>query len=314
MSDYLGLFKQELKEGLAEDPKRISSKWFYDKRGDELFVQIMQLPEYYLTRAEEEIFKEQTSQLADSLTGSFEAFDLFELGAGDGQKTFHLLRELDPKKFIYRPIDISSNAVHKLKGTVSFEFPNVQVDPIVGEYFHALEHLKSDRPKAILFMGSNIGNLLDDRANDFLKRLSATMQSGDTLLIGVDLKKPKEIVLPAYNDSVGVTAAFNLNVLERINRELGGDFVVQNFEHAPVYNEEDGIAYSYLRSTKDQRVTIEAINGYYEFSKGEKLFTEISRKYDDAALEVITRDTSLDLMNRFFDEAHLFCDAVYRKR
>ncbi|NQV52632.1 MAG: L-histidine N(alpha)-methyltransferase [Flavobacteriales bacterium] len=314
MSDYQSLFKQELKEGLGEEPKRISSKWFYDQQGDELFVQIMQLPEYYLTRAEEEIFKTQTAQLAQSLTGDFETFDLFELGAGDGQKTFHFLRELDPKKYTYRPIDISSNAVNKLQGAVSFEFPNVQVDPIEGEYFHALEHLKSDRPKAILFMGSNIGNLLDERANEFLKRLSATMQSGDTLLLGVDLKKAKEIVLPAYNDSAGVTAAFNLNVLQRINRELGGDFDLRNFEHAPVYNEEEGIAYSYLRSTKDQQVTISAINGYYKFSKGEKLFTEISRKYDDTALEVITRDTSLELTDRFFDGEHLFCDAVYRKR
>ncbi|MEQ9186541.1 MAG: L-histidine N(alpha)-methyltransferase [Cryomorphaceae bacterium] len=306
-------FAEEIKQGLSENPRRISSKWFYDEKGDDLFVQITQLPEYYLTKAEEDIFQNQTTRLKDALTNQLDTFDLFELGAGDGKKTFHLLRALNPEKYTYRPIDISSNAVNNLERTVSFEFPNVQIEPIEGEYFEVLDALKSDRAKVILFMGSNIGNLLDYRANEFLKRLSSTMKVGDTLLLGVDLKKSRDIVLPAYNDKQGVTAEFNLNVLRRINRELGGDFDMGGFEHAPEYDEADGIAYSYLRSTKDQVVTISAIKGYYEFSKGEKLFTEISRKYDQEALDLITKDTSLQLVDRLFDRDHLFCDAIFKK-
>lgn len=271
-------FEKEAVDGLRMSPKRLSSKWFYDERGDELFVEIMQLPEYYLTRAEEEIFKKQTASLVGALTQGMSEFDLFELGAGDGTKTFNLLKNLDPNTFRYRPIDISSSAVENLKRSVSVQFPNVHCDPIQGEYFSSLGSMEEDRPKVILFLGSNIGNMLDDRANEFMLALSERMKRGDTLLLGVDMKKPKEIVLPAYNDSQGVTSAFNLNLLKRINDELGADFDLTAFEHLPEYDESEGIARSYLRSKKDQSIHLPMVSEPIHFQEGERVFTEVSRK------------------------------------
>ena len=306
-------FASEVLEGLTSEPKHLSSKWFYDERGDELFIQIMKLPEYYLTRAEEEVFRDQTNELAKALTENHQEFDLFELGAGDGSKTFHLLKSLDKNQYRYRPIDISENAVENLKSTVSIQFPNVQCNPIQGEYFSSLDSMKEDRAKVILFMGSNIGNMLDDRANQFMRALSAKMKSGDTLLLGVDLKKSKDIVLPAYNDSQGVTSAFNLNLLHRINEELGADFNVEAFKHTPEYDEESGGARSYLTSLRDQSVFLEFADQTIHFQEGECIFTEVSRKYDDASLRAIMEGTGLRLTHQFFDSNRYFCDAVFVK-
>lgn len=306
-------FAQEVKDGLTSEPKTLSSKWFYDERGDDLFVQIMQLPEYYLTRCEKEIFSERTEALKAALTDGMDAFDLVELGAGDGTKTMHLLKALDPATFTYRPIDISSNALKLLVERVGKELPAVQVSSMQGEYFQVLERLPNDRPKVILFMGSNIGNLLDDRANSFLKQLSAAMNLGDRLLLGLDLKKSKDIILPAYNDSQGVTAAFNLNVLRRINRELGGDFDLDAFQHQPEYNEEEGVARSFILSTQEQEVHLAALDLRVTFDEGECIFTEVSRKYDDDSIARITDHTDLELQEKVYDSKGYFCDAIFEK-
>jgi dimethylhistidine N-methyltransferase len=306
-------FAKEVKEGLSADQKHLSSKWFYDERGDDLFVKIMSLPEYYLTRSELEIFRDRTSELKAALTDGMPAFDLIELGAGDGTKTMHLLAALDPDAFTYRPVDISSNALEQLSDRVRAELPSVKVVPLQGEYFEVLSKLESDRPKIVLFMGSNIGNLLDERANAFLKALSAGMRKGDRLLMGLDLKKSKDIILPAYNDAQGVTAAFNLNVLRRINKELGGNFDLSAFEHIPEYNESDGIARSFIRSKEDQTVEVTALDLEVQFSAGELIFTEVSRKYDDESIARITDHTDLDLQEKVYDSKGYFCDAIFEK-
>ncbi len=307
------LFAQEVKEGLSQSPKLLSSKWFYDKKGDELFVKIMGLPEYYLTKCEEEIFEQKTESLISSLIEGVEDFDLLELGAGDGTKTMHLLSALRDQVFTYRPIDISSNAIKTLEERVSKELPDVKVEGLQGEYFEVLSKIKSDKPKVILFMGSNIGNMLDERANDFLLELSAAMNKGDRLLLGVDLIKDESIILPAYNDSLGITAEFNLNLLDRINRELGGNFNRQFFKHTPRYDKQKGVAYSYITSLADQDVRIDALDQSFHFNEGDRVFTEVSRKYDDKALETITNHTSLVLKNKIFDSKEYFCDAIYFK-
>lgn len=309
----LELFAKEVKEGLSQSPKRLSSKWFYDKKGDSLFIRIMNLPEYYLTKCEEEIFAQKTHQLVSSLIHDAGEFDLFELGAGDGSKTMHLLSALTSRKFTYRPIDISSNAIDNIEKRVEDELPGVEVKGLQGEYFEVLSELTSDRPKVILFMGSNIGNMLDERANEFLLKLSAVMQTGDRLLLGVDLIKDESIILPAYNDAEGVTSEFNLNLLDRINRELGGDFNRKYFKHTPRYDKESGVAYSYITSLIEQDVRIEALGQTYHFDQGEKVFTEVSRKYDDKALAAITNHTSLKLKDKIFDSKEYFCDAIYEK-
>jgi len=240
-------------------------------------------------------------------------FDLFELGAGDGSKTMHLLTALKTRKFTYRPIDISSNSIDNLQKRVAEELPSIEVEGMQGEYFEVLAKLTTGRPKIILFMGSNIGNMLDERANEFLLKLSAVMEVGDRLLLGVDLIKDESVILPAYNDSEGVTAEFNLNLLDRINRELGGDFDRKHFKHTPQYDKESGVAYSYITSMIEQDVKIDALGQTYHFVEGEKVFTEVSRKYDEKALAAITNHTSLKLVDRIFDSKEYFCDAIYEK-
>lgn len=307
-------FARDVEEGLSASPKWLSSKYFYDEKGDELFVKIMHMPEYYLSGCEYEIMREQGRDIIRSLDMNGEVFDLYELGAGDGTKTLELLRNLRGKyRFTYKPIDISDHAVKTLEKRVKDEVPDVAVKGMQGEYFEVLNTLNTGRPKVILFMGSNIGNLGDDRANNFLRGLSERMNEGDKLLLGVDLKKPKEIVLPAYDDAQGYTRRFNLNLLARINRELGGDFDLRNFDHDPVYDEEHGWALSFLLSLREQEVRIKALRKTFSFAKGERIFTEISRKYDDAAIANIGRNTGLRIVARFRDRKAYFEDVLFEK-
>ena len=204
-------FKRDVDAGLSAEQKSLPSKYFYDARGSELFVQIMNAPEYYLTNAEHEVFREQTKDIIAAFGVNGGYFELVELGAGDGTKTLELLREMEGGyNFDYMPIDISNDALIQLKERLKGEVPGVRVKPQHGMYFTVLEEIhKINKPMIVLFLGSNLGNMLDDRANAFIKQLSHAMNPGDMLLLGVDLKKSTEIVLPAYNDSKGITSAFN---------------------------------------------------------------------------------------------------------
>lgn len=308
-------FARDVEEGLSASPKWLSSQYFYDEVGDELFVKIMHMPEYYLSNCEHEIFREQGSDIVRSFNMNGDTFDLFELGAGDGTKTLELLRSLRGKfRFTYKPIDISDHAIKTLEKRVKNEVPDVAVKGMQGEYFEVLNNLDTKRPKVILFMGSNIGNLGDDRANHFLHGLAQRMNDGDKLLLGVDLKKPREIVLPAYDDAQGYTRQFNLNLLARINRELGGDFDLRGFDHDPVYDEEHGWALSYLLSLRDQEVRIKSLRKTFSFARGERIFTEISRKYDDATIADIGRNTGLKVVARFHDRKKYFADVLFEKQ
>ena len=310
----MGSFKKEVAQGLGTHPKTLPSKYFYNKKGDALFVEIMNLPEYYLTRSEMDIFKNKSLQLIDS----FEVepnnyFELIELGAGDGSKTKELLKKLDAHNysFDYYPIDISANALTLLKKDINTVLPNVSVKTQQGDYFEVLNSLKeSKNPKVILFLGSNIGNMTDEQASLFIYNLGNNLQEGDKLLLGVDLIKSKEIVLPAYNDSKGITAAFNLNLLQRINEELEGDFNLTNFEHLPEYNEKEGIAKSFIVSTTDQTVKIKALGASYHFVKGEKIHTEISRKYNDVLIDKIISDTDFTIGDKIMDSKKYFADYI----
>ncbi|WP_343329964.1 L-histidine N(alpha)-methyltransferase [Polaribacter staleyi] len=310
-------FKNEVAQGLNASPKILPSKYFYDKKGDALFVEIMNLPEYYLTRSELDIFQNKTQELIDSLNLNPNTyFELIELGAGDGLKTKELLRLLDAQKFKfdYFPIDISGNALALLKQDLNKELPNVSVKPQQGDYFEILASLKKKKlPIVILFLGSNIGNMDDEMAAEFIYSLGNNLQPKDKLLLGVDLIKSNNIVLPAYNDSKGITAKFNLNLLERINNELDGDFNLHHFKHQPEYDEKEGIAKSYIVSTKDQKVTISAIKKTFEFVAGEKIHTEISRKYNDALIEKIILKTDFSISNKIMDHKAYFADYILER-
>lgn len=307
-------FNKEVKQGLERQPKTLPSKYFYNKIGDALFVEIMNLPEYYLTRSELDIFQNKTQDLITALElipNSY--FELIELGAGDGLKTKKLLKALDTQEycFDYLPIDISENALSLLKKDLSEVLPKVSVKTQQGDYFEVLASLKkSNKPKVILFLGSNIGNMNDEKAKQFISNLSANLKPGDKLLLGVDVIKAKEIVLPAYNDKQGITAKFNLNLLERINNELGGNFNLNQFKHQPEYDEDTGIAKSFIVSTTQQTVYITSIGASYQFEAGEKIHTEISRKYNDALIQQIIVDTDFELDTKIMDSKAYFADYI----
>jgi L-histidine N-alpha-methyltransferase len=307
-------FKQDIAHGLNSSPKTLPSKYFYNKKGDALFVEIMNLPEYYLTRSELDIFKNKTQQLITSFDVQTDThFELIELGAGDGLKTKELLKSLDAQnyKFDYLPIDISINALNLLEKDLNSELPNVTVKKQQGDYFEVLASLKKSKlPKIILFLGSNIGNMTDDLAADFIYKLGSNLQKGDKLLLGVDLIKSTDIVLPAYNDSKGITAAFNLNLLGRINDELGGNFNINQFSHQPEYNETEGIAKSYIVSTVQQNVELKGIDKSFEFKAGEKIHTEISRKYNDKLIHQIIAHTDFELDIKIMDSKAYFANYI----
>jgi L-histidine N-alpha-methyltransferase len=228
-------FASDVLAGLSAHPKHLSSKYFYDDEGSRLFQQIMKLPEYYLTGCELEIFERQADEIFSTLAGGSNAFDLVELGAGDGTKTAVLVshfleRDAD---ITYCPIDISREALDSLKAKFETRFPSLRMVPRQGDYFNILKSLKNGggRPKVLLFLGSNIGNFSREQSVAFFRDLHAAMNPNDVLFIGFDLQKDPHVIVQAYDDAKGVTAKFNLNLLKRINSELGGHFDLKKWSH-----------------------------------------------------------------------------------
>ncbi|MBT3209542.1 MAG: L-histidine N(alpha)-methyltransferase [Bacteroidetes bacterium] len=310
-------FIKDVDDGLSKNLKTLSSKYFYNKRGDELFVKIMQLPEYYLTNSELEIFKTQSGNIIRNLhLEPTDYFELIELGAGDGHKTKELIKALLEKNynFDFLPIDISHNALKLIEENIKTKFPNLSLKKKQGDYLQVLDSLKvSKQKKVVLFLGSNIGNLDDKQAAEFIYKLGANLQAGDKLILGVDLIKSESIVLPAYNDSQGITKEFNLNLLNRINTELDGDFDLKKFDHVPEYSEKEGYAKSYLVSKNDQKVNLKKSGKSYTFRKGERLLTEISRKYNDAIIQKLIRNTDFSLLFKATDEKQYFANYIFTK-
>lgn len=307
-----------MNEGLSQTPKTLPSKYFYDERGDALFVKIMGMPEYYLSRAEMEIFSEKSADIIKTLQlDKSELFELIELGAGDGTKTQHLLKELSDEgyQYDYIPIDISKNSLDLLEKRFSQELPQVSCKPKHGDYFEILDTFKdSHHPKVVLFLGSNIGNMNDKTASEFIYNLGKSLSANDKLLIGADLIKSEEIIKPAYDDKQGITARFNLNLLHRINRELNTNFKVSKFEHLCEYTEEEGIAKSYLVSVDDQDIKVDANGKNYHFTKGERIHTEISRKYNDDIINSILSKTDFEIIGKISDSENFFSDYIFNKR
>ncbi|QOW11118.1 L-histidine N(alpha)-methyltransferase [Kaistella flava (ex Peng et al. 2021)] len=311
-------FLKDVNEGLSHHPKYLSSHYFYDKAGDELFQKIMEMPEYYLTNSELEIFKKQSEALIQSFDiNPNEEFELIELGAGDGKKTKYLLKALLDRKFRFKyiPVDISQNTLSVITDKMENLFPDLQIDSRQGDYFQVLDELFiSTKPKVILFIGSSLGNMQDEIAKGFLNKISKHLKQNEKLLLGVDLIKSEEIVLPAYHDSAGITRDFNFNLLHRINRELGADFKVEHFEHAPEYTETEGIAKSYLKSTKKQAVYIKELARSFEFDENELIHTEISRKYNDEILNNLLEGSQLEIKDKFLDSKEYFADYILEKK
>ncbi len=309
-------FAHDIDEGLSADPKFLSSRYFYDARGDEIFQQIMQMPEYYLTGCEYEIFDRQKQEILKAVDPG-KKFNLVELGAGDGYKTKLLLQHfLDQEvTFEYFPVDISANVLKLLSRDLSTLFPTLRVSTLNYEYFTALERLNEldNAPKVILFLGSNIGNFTPERAHAFFNKLAKVIRPGDQLLCGIDLKKDPRTILRAYNDEGGITKAFNLNLLERINRELGGNFQLQNFDHYPTYDPFTGECRSYLMSKVEQEVEIKALGKSYHFEHSEPIHMEISRKYSLKEIKQLAQDCGFSVKHHFTDSKEYFVDTLWVK-
>ena len=309
---------EEILRGLKQSPKRLSSQFFYDAEGSRLFQQIMHLPEYYLTRSEYEILENHKADFLTVVAPDSHPFELIELGAGDGLKTKILLRHFQEQQasFSYVPIDISSDALDELANSLREQFPDLPIQPQHNDYFQALELLSasSNARKVVLFLGSNIGNFSPAEAIGFYHQLSDRLRPGDLVLTGFDLKKHPAVILAAYNDRQGVTRAFNLNMLHRINVELSADFNVTDFDHYPTYNPENGEARSYLVSQKNQIVHIDALAVDIAFEYGEIIHTEISRKFTHRQIHELAEATGFTVKNWFTDCKGYFVDAVFEKQ
>ncbi len=311
--EALSAFAEDVLSGLSQSPKKLPSKYFYDARGDKLFQDIMNMPEYYLTNSEYEILNTQKSAILN-LIGE-DPFDLIELGAGDGTKTKLLLEYFLDRgaDFCYSPIDISGNVLKHLKADVEEKWPDLHCEPLQGDYFTVLEDLSHTVhiKKVLLFLGANIGNLTLSRAEDFLRHVGEYMSEGDLLLIGFDLKKDPQIILDAYNDPAGITAAFNLNLLRRINRELKADFQLGQFKHWETYDPVTGATRSFLVSTREQKVHI--LDETIHFDAWEAIDVELSQKYDTHMIEDMASSTGFKVVKHLFDSRRYFVDSIWQK-
>ena len=306
-------FAKDILEGLSSNPKKLSSKYFYNETGDKLFQDIMQMPEYYLTDCEFEIFEAYKSDILDLIDQDY--FELVELGAGDGFKTKVLLRHFLEKgtNFKYRPIDISSNALLLLENDLRSNIPELSVEGLPGDYFKVLEKLSHQKQirKVILFLGANIGNLTKPEAQSFLNKISSHLSPDDFLLIGFDLKKDPQIILDAYNDLAGITASFNLNLLSRINDDLDANFDVAAFKHWETYNPVSGSTISYIVSKKKQTVRINALQQDFHFDAWEAMEVELSQKYSIGEVEKMAEATGFKVAKHFFDSKNYFLDTLW---
>lgn len=304
---------EDVFNGLQAKNKFLSSKYFYDAKGDELFQQIMQLDEYYLTRKELEIFNTHKDAILEAINDG-EPFRIIELGAGDGTKTKILLKHFLDRgvDFTYTPVDISGNVLEILEANLKVEMPDLKIESYEGDYFDALADISESPEKDIVFfLGSTVGNFTQGEAEGFLTKLQQILKPGDLLFMGVDLKKDPSVILDAYNDSQGVTREFNLNLLDRINSELDGNFDRDQFQHYPYYNPHTGECRSYLISKIAQTVTIGGT--VFHFRAWEAIFMEISKKYDQPQLDALASVSGFRTLTSFLDRDHWFADVLWEK-
>lgn len=306
-------FLTDVLSGLTAQPKYLLSKYFYDKTGDELFQKIMACSDYYLTRSELEIFLHQRSSIADAVLSGTDKLDVIALGPGDSSKTIHLLHELVSRDAMgkYFPIDISENVIENLERKFAVEFPETRFCGMTGEYFDKLPDVLdlSENRRLVFFVGATIGNFTPDQMLDFCKQLSAQLRKGDRVLIGFDLKKDPRKILAAYNDSDGWTKKFNLNLLTRMNNELGADFQTEFFVHYPIYDPQTGACKSFLISEKKQEVTIgETV---ISFGEGEPIYMEISQKYDRLQISEAAAKAGFLPLASFTDSKGYFVDVIW---
>ncbi|MGV3724462.1 MAG: L-histidine N(alpha)-methyltransferase [Actinomycetota bacterium] len=298
-------FAAAVHAGLSSRPKTLPCRYFYDEAGSDLFERICELPEYYVTRTEDAILRRRAAEIAKLLPAGTE---LVELGSGSSTKTRRLIEALlDCRRELrYVPIDISGEMLQQTARRLSATYPSLTVAPLALEYDEALQHLTSERagPMLVLFLGSNLGNFDPEGAVEFLRRIRRACRGDDRLLLGLDLQKDAAILNAAYDDAQGVTARFNLNLLRRINRELGADFHIPSFRHRAFYNQALARVEMHLVSERAQRVHIAGRS--YDFAAGESIHTESSHKYSPGQVHALAAQTRFTVERAWQDEQSYF--------
>lgn len=302
-------FAEDVREGLGTRPRSLPPKWLYDERGSKLFEEITELDVYYLTDVERAIFRDHADEIVAACPARS---SLVELGAGSADKTRLLVEALVDRQGSarYWPIDISPKALEMAEDRFR-EDPHVEVHPVEAEFVEGLAKVPYDEEaRLVAFIGSSIGNLPMPDQKELLASVRQEMGPDDRFLLGTDLAKDPEILLPAYDDPEGVTAAFTLNLLRRMNRELGADFDLDRFRHRAVFDEERSAVRIYFESLADQTVHVEALDATFTFEEGEHVHTEDSYKYTEEMLDELFDAAGMAPVATFHDEKGWFAEHV----
>ena len=306
-------FSRDIREGLSATPKHLFPKYLYDELGSRLFEAICEVNEYYLTRAEDEILKNHADEIVRSLPA---CETLIELGSGSAEKTRRLIESFlrERGRLLFIPVDISASALSESSQALLGSYENLRIDAYAADYFQALDALPDlgPRPVLVLFLGSNIGNFEPDEARNFLRAIRRVLRTGDVLLLGADLKKDRQTLESAYNDSLGVTRAFIVNELERINRELDANFDLWAFGLRSAYNEPVGRVEVYLESLRAQSVVIRALDLQIELAAGERIHVENAYKFSAETLGQLGAETGFDLERSWLDSKSRFSSNLFR--
>jgi L-histidine N-alpha-methyltransferase len=275
--------RRDVREGLAQTPKSLPPKWFYDSVGSDLFDQITRLPEYYPTRTEAQILRERSAEIA-AASG---ADTLVELGSGTSEKTRMLLDALRDRGSLRRfvPFDVDASVLNAAGSAIQQEYPGIEIEAVCGDFEEHLGKIPRVGRRLVAFLGSTIGNLTPGPRAEFLSGLAESLQPGDSLLLGTDLVKDTERLVRAYDDSAGVTAQFNRNVLAVVNRQLEADFDLGAFEHVARWNDDEERIEMWLRATTAQRVHVAALDLTVDFAMAEEMLTEVSCKFRPEGVE-----------------------------
>lgn len=320
-SESQSSFAHDVSFGLTSNPKTLLPRYFYDNLGSRLFEAICCLPEYYVTRDESEIISERIEEIInESKIDDHGSVRLIELGSGSADKTRYVIESILRRnvELHYLPIDISSSSLERSSKELLLAYPQLRITAYAADYSSALGALQNTDTNesqalrtVVLFFGSSIGNLDPAESRDLLRKVRMILSPGDSLLMGADLKKSTEILIPAYDDALGVTAAFNLNLLVRINRELGGNFDIAKFRHRALYNEEHGRIEMHLFSLVKQVVRISRISLEVTFEQDESLHTENSYKYNVEDLRELARLTGFHLNRTWYDKNQHFSSNLF---
>lgn len=290
-------FLSHVKQGLSQTPKKLSSRYFYDEKGDDLFIKIMNLEDYYLPEYELNIIKKYSSSIASEVAKTHSSLEVVELGAGSGSKTKLMLEEFLPnfEKLSYVALDISEHVLEINKTNILNELGTIVYSNSAGNYFETYKELESSKKaRLILFLGANIGNFQMTEIIDFFHFIKKGLKVNDYVLVAFDMVKHPRKIIKAYDDSHGITKAFNLNLLSRINRELGGNFNEKKFDHYPFYNPITGVTSSQIISLEAQDVRLKD-GSEYHFEAFESIHTEISKKFFPRDIEYIARESGLTI-------------------